>query len=148
MDEFSCGFCSGFRSDKARLDVDLRFPRSVVGAPFRDLQQFRALFGGQRACQFQFALDAIENLILRILLPSPKTHTRKPLARVGGGKADGRSKPRRHFPRPRHCVKSHDATFYPGPKCVADEKAETHHRPGAISRMKMSPKCRPRLQAD
>src|SRR5271155_806980 len=138
MDEFSCGFCSGFRSDKPRLDVDLRFPRSLDGSALRDLQQFGALLGGQRACQFQFALDAIVNLILRILLPPPKTHTRKPLAGFGGAKADRRSKPRRHFPRPRHCVKSHDATFYPGPKCVADEKAETHDRPGAISRMKMS----------
>jgi len=42
--------------------------------------------------------------------------------------ADRRSKQRRHFPRRRHCVKSHDAAFYPGPGHAADRKAETHHR--------------------
>jgi hypothetical protein len=57
-----------------------------------------------------------------ILLLSPQNAYRK----TSGG--SWRREARGHFPRPRHCVKSFDAAFYPGRKRVAGQKAEMHHR--------------------
>lgn len=50
------------------LDLDSRLQRSVDGTSLRDLQQFRPLLGAQRTCQFQFALNTIQNPFLRFAL--------------------------------------------------------------------------------